>query len=199
MKLSVFSLILFSVLAACAQSIDSCEDCELLMEGMPASLSWTTSLSEKGEPGEPLVISGTIFKRDGKTPAQGVILYVYHTNTQGNYVAAKGQTNGRRHGHLRGWVKTDERGCYTFSTIRPGSYPNRRDPQHIHPIIKEASGVYYWIDAFLFEDDPKLTEKEKTSQPNRGGSGILSLRKNDKGVWIGKRDIILGLHVPNYK
>jgi protocatechuate 3,4-dioxygenase beta subunit len=43
-----------------------------------------------------------------------------------------------------------------------------------------------------------LTEKEKSNQEKRGGSGIISLKKNANGVWVGKRDIILGLNIPNY-
>ncbi|MDQ2920818.1 MAG: hypothetical protein M3R52_04270 [Acidobacteriota bacterium] len=38
-----------------------------------------------GEPGEPLVIFGTVYKEDGKTPADGILIYVYHTNAAGIY------------------------------------------------------------------------------------------------------------------
>lgn len=188
---------LLMTIAACGQpNPQDCEDCELMLQGMPTSLSWATTISTSEDPGEPLVVSGTIYKSDGKTPAPGVILYVYHTDQKGKYTPSKAQVNGRRHGHLRGWMKSDERGRYEFTTIRPGSYPNSNNPQHIHPIIQEPGSSYYWIDEYLFEDDPLLTDKEKAHQPKRGGSGILALKKNDKGIWIAKRDIILGLNVP---
>lgn len=35
-------------------------------------------------------------------------------------------------------------------------------------------------------------------QPKRGGSGILTLSKKKDETWVGKRDIILGLNIPNY-
>jgi len=176
----------------------ACEDCDMMFDGMPENPSWQTTIAGPDEPGEQMIISGTIFKKDGKTPAPDVILYVYHTDNKGLYSPAPKQTRAKRHGHLRGWVKTDSQGRYEFKTIRPASYPNSRNPQHIHPLIKEPGVTLYWIDEFLFEDDPVLTNQEKSHQEKRGGSGIISLKKNEKGIWIGKRDIILGMNIPNY-
>jgi len=175
-----------------------CEDCELIFEGMPSALSWQTQIASANEPGVPLTISGTIYQRDGKTPASNVILYVYHTDHKGFYSPASGQRIARKHGHLRGWMRTGKDGRYEFRTIRPAAYPKRNNPEHIHPIIKEEGLKEYWIDEYLFLDDPLLTASEKARQEKRGGSGIISLSKNSKGEWIGKRDIILGLNIPGY-
>lgn len=179
-----------------ARLIPNCEDCELMFEGMPEQISWRCSLAESSEPGEPLIISGKVYKKDGKTPAPGILIYVYQTDSKGLYSPAPSQTKGKRHGHLRGWVITDEAGNYEFKTIRPASYPNSRIPQHIHPIVKESDTRIYWIEDFLFADDPMLTKVEKSKLSKRGGSGIINLTKNRNGVWFGKRDIILGLNVP---
>ena len=122
-----------------SQFNQACEDCELMLEGMPGNLSWETKLAEENEPGERMIISGTIFKKDSQTTAPGVVLYIYQTDAQGKYSTTPNQKNGKQHGHLRGWMKTDGQGRYKFSTIRPASYPNSRAPQHIHPIIKEPS------------------------------------------------------------
>lgn len=40
--------------------------------------------------GQKLLITGTIFKRDGRTPAPNVILYYYHTDINGLYANKKG-------------------------------------------------------------------------------------------------------------
>ena len=209
MKNSILLLItfVFISISGCTQSNtkkpdrvvgSACEDCDMMFEGMPENPSWQTVIAGPDEPGEQLIISGTIFKKDGKTPAPEVILYVYHTDNKGLYSPAPKQTAAKRHGHLRGWVKSDENGRYEFKTIRPASYPNSRNPQHIHPIIKEPGLTLYWIDEFLFKDDPLLSEQEKIRNDGRGGSGIINLKKNEKGVWIGERDIILGMNIPNY-
>jgi protocatechuate 3,4-dioxygenase, beta subunit len=184
--------------SACAQSPDTCEGCEMMFDGMPADIQSSTRLAPAGEPGESLTIDGTIYQPDGKTPAPGIVLYVYHTDAKGLYSPAKGQNQSRRHGHLRGWVKSDAKGRYSFTTIRPASYPNSRNPQHIHPIILESSTRYYWIDEYLFTDDPVLTSEEKSRQPGRGGSGVITLTR-EAGGWKGTRDIILGRSVPNYQ
>lgn len=177
---------------------DPCEDCELMYEGMPKTLKSETKIADASEPGEPLIITGTIYKRDGKTPAPDVILYVYQTDNSGVYSPGPNQKDGKRHGHLRGWIKTGSDGKYSFTTIRPASYPDSKAPQHIHPIIKEPGLSLYWISEYLFDDDPYLTEKEKAKEQQRGGDGIIHLTKDERGVWIGKRDIILGMNIPNY-
>lgn len=176
-----------------------CEGCEGIYEGMPRELSWQTAVVAADEPGQRLEMSGRIYRADGKTPAPGVILYVYHTDARGYYSPAPGATgNARRHGHLRGWMKTDAAGEYKFTTIRPAPYPGRGIPAHIHPIVKEPDLNEYYIDDYLFDDDPLLTPQERARQANRGGPGVVRLAKNRDGVWIGRRDITLGLNIPNY-
>ncbi len=175
-----------------------CEGCELYTDGMPSTLSWKTEIAQD-EKGEKLQISGIIFKRDGKTPAVNVILYIYHTDNDGLYKATPTQKHAKRHGRLRGWMKTDSTGHYQFTTIKPATYPNTKFLAHIHPTIKELDKNEYYIDDYVFEDDPNMTDKEKKSMPNRGGNGIIKLTKNREKVWIGQRNIILGLNIPNYK
>ncbi len=204
--LTAYFLSVLLVGQACSQSKENnsrkvggvCDGCEAMFEGVPASMSWETKLATIEEPGDPMIINGTIYQRDGKTVAPDVILYVYHTDNKGLYSPGPKQNAGTRHGHLRGWMKTDSQGRYQFRTIRPASYPNRKAPQHIHPLIKEPMTSLYWIDEYLFDDDPFLTNEERMKQQKRGGSGIIHLTKNEKGVWIGRRDIVLGMNVPDY-
>ncbi len=205
-QILLFSVaVIGTIVSGCAQpaaktekQIGSCEDCDLMFAGMPAKLSWSATIAGPAEPGERLIISGTIYRKDGKTPAPGVILYVYHTDNKGNYSPGPDQQYAKRHGHLRGWMQTDAQGRYEFKTVRPASYPNSKNPQHVHPIIDEPGKGYYWIDEYLFKDDPLLTSKEKSNQPGHGGLGIISLKKNAEGAWIGKRDIVLGENIPGY-
>lgn len=146
-----------------------------------------------------LKLTGRVFKKDGKTPAENVILYIYHTNREGLYTSKKNAKGwGKRHGYLRGWVKTDKTGSYTFYTFRPGAYPNRSEPEHIHLTVKEPAKNEYYVDNFVFDDDPLLTVEERKSLENRGGSGIVKPIV-EHGIMTVKRDLILGLHIPNYE
>ena len=203
-KIALILLALGLLNFSCAQSKKDkevgggCEACDEMYEGMPKNLSWQTTIATADEPGERMIIRGTIFKQDGKTPAPGVILYVYHTDNKGLYSKSPNQTEALRHGHLRGWMKTDAQGRYEFRTIRPASYPNRKAPQHVHPLIKEEGLTRYWIDEYLFEDDPLLTDEEKSKQPLHGGSGVIRLTK-ENGLWVGKRNIVLGMNIPGYQ
>lgn len=177
-----------------------CEICPEMYEGMPDDLDWQTTIASDSEPGERLEISGTIYRIDGKTPAPDVILYVYHTDANGYYSPAPGATGAARtHGHLRGWLRTNSQGAYRFTSIRPASYPASREPGHMHPVIEEPGKNAYYIDDFMFDDDPHLTPERRERLENRGGSGIVRLTRNSDSVWTGRRDIILGRNIPDYR
>jgi len=179
--------------------IGGCEGCEAIFEFGDKELFPVDTLPDFDEEGPKLKVTGTIYLMDGKTPAAGVILYVYHTDQTGVYPTHGDETGwGRRHGYIRGWIRTGNDGRYTFYTLKPGTYPSRSAAAHIHPIILEPDGKYYWLGSYLFDDDPLLTEAEKYPKSPRGGSsGIMTLHKQD-GILVGERDIILGENISNY-
>ena len=179
-----------------------CEGCEAILEyeSRSKSLTWVDTLPDFNDPGPKLAITGTIFKRDGKTPAANVILYIYHTDQNGEYPKKEGMRGAAsQHGYIRGWIKTNSDGQYKFYTLKPGAYPGGGNPAHIHPIILEAGRQVYWIDEYLFDDDPILTDKIRQQQPGRGGSGILKTQADRNGVLIARRNIVLGLNIPGYE
>jgi len=177
-----------------------CEGCEAIFEYGNRRLASVDTLPDFKNKGPKIKVTGAIFQNDGKTPAKGVILYIYHTDQNGIYAAKGGETGwGKRHGYIRGWVKTDSDGKYTFYTLKPGIYPNRSSPAHIHLIILEPNGKYYWLGSYHFEGDLLLTEKEISPEsPRGGGSGLLSLRR-EGNLLVGERDIMLGKNVPNHE
>lgn len=199
-------------LAACAQQtspspklVGSCEGCEAVFEYEDArqsadQLTNTHTLPDFADDGTGLMVTGTVFRAGGTTPATNVILYFYHTDQQGVYPTRGDEKGwGRRHGYLRGWVKTGPDGRYTFYTLKPGSYPSRSEPAHIHLTVLEPDGKYYWLDDFLFEGDPLLTAERRRRIANRGGSnGVLSLTR-EGSLLVGERDIELGKNVPGYE
>ena len=52
---------------------------------VPDSVSWRTAFPIARDDGEPMIISGTVFKADGKTPAPNTLIYFYHTDKFGIY------------------------------------------------------------------------------------------------------------------
>lgn len=182
-----------------AKLVGSCEGCEAVFEYGERELTPTDTLPDFNYEGDKLKITGTIYLPDGKTPAENVILYIYHTNQNGIYKAKENSTGWeKRHGYIRGWIKTGADGNYTFYSLKPGIYPNRSQPAHIHPTILEPNGKYYWLDSYFFAGDPVLEDFEHlSSTPRGGGSNILKLRK-EGDLLVGERDFILGENVPGY-
>jgi protocatechuate 3,4-dioxygenase, beta subunit len=177
-----------------------CEGCEAIYETpVPfEKLSWIDTLPDFSEPGPKLEISGIVYKKDGKTPAPDVVLYIYHTDQNGKYATKGDETGwGKRHGYIRGWVKTNDQGQYKFYTLVPASYPNSNNPKHIHPTIKEPGKNEYWIDEFVFANDPLFHPPAKNHQP-RGGDGVLHVKESD-GMLKATHNIVLGLNVPDYR
>ncbi len=169
-----------------------CDGCDIAFRGMPENPPADSRIAPPGEPGEPLVLDGIVRRADG-TPAEGIIVYGYHTNAKGRYPG-----RDSRHGELRGWAKTGADGRYRFETIRPGAYPGRTDPQHIHlQIIEPGRGTYY-LDDVVFEDDSRLVGRHRHDRSNRGGSGIVTPRRDPNGTWHATRDITLGANIPGY-
>ncbi len=55
------------------------------------------------------------------------------------------------------------------------------------------------MDEYVFDDDPLLTKKKRDEVEGRGGSGIVKVSRKAEGIWTGRRDIILGRNIPNYR
>lgn len=177
-----------------------CEGCEAIFESpVPfEKLDEVDTLPGFNDAGPKIEISGIIYKRDGKTPAPGVVLFVYHTDQKGIYPGnADSKGWAKRQGYIRGWVKSNAKGEYRFYTLVPASYPNSSNPKHIHPTIKEPGKTAYWIDEFVFDDDPLLPASERTRTSPRGGQGVLKTTMKD-GMLRATRNIILGLNVEDY-
>ncbi len=207
-----FLLVFFS-LQSCGQSSNpvqpqqtirvggGCEGCEAIFESPVAlnELGWQDTLADYNEAGPKLHITGTVYNADGHTPAPGVVLYVYHTDQNGIY-PKRGDEKGwaARHGYLRSWIKTDAQGRYAFHTLKPASYPQATEPAHIHIIVKEPNRNEYYMDDFVFDDDPFLNASHRQRLQNKGGSGILKPSKQN-GVLTAKRDIVLGKNIEDYK
>ena len=205
--IALFSLVFFLTISCNGQNRaqkskivgGGCEGCEAVFEYGEKRLSPEDTLPDFAQTEPKLKLTGTVYHSDGKTPASGVILYIHHTHRNGTYPQKGDETGwGKRHGYLRGWVQTDDSGKYTFYTFRPGAYPDGTEPEHIHLTVKEPDKNAYYLDDFLFEDDPGLSPTKVKNLTNRGGNGVVS-PVLDNGILLVERDLILGLNIPDYE
>lgn len=176
-----------------------CDGCELMYVEMPDNITSRDTSSGWTENVQKLEISGTVYQLGGKIPAPNVIIYYWHTDEKG-YYSAKNTINelAKRHGQLRGWVKTDDTGKYSIFTSRPAPYPNNDIPAHIHLSIKEPNlKDEYYVDELVFDDDILLTKEKRKAVENRGGSGILKVIYESQNQ-VANHDLFLGLNIPNY-
>ena len=154
----------------------------------PNDVSWKTVLSTDADKGEKMLISGTVFEADGKTPAPNVLIYIYHTDIEGYYGRKSGE---HKHGRYRGWMLTDAKGRYEFQTIKPAPYPENRFAAHIHTTLTTAKMREDWIDNYLFEGDMLISARERAEAGKKGGFNPILTLERKGGVLSGIRDIAL--------
>ena len=167
--------------------------CGSVCDDIPGILDVESRIAPESEPGEPLVIDGVVRDRMGG-PAQGIVVYAYHTNSNGIY-----PPDNRVPGVLRGWAKTDSEGRYRFRTIRPGPYPDDDIPAHVHLHVIEPGKVTYIVDDIIFTDDPLWPSRwAPDMRSGRGGDGLGDPVKDADGVWHIRNDIVLGDNIAGY-
>ncbi len=165
-----------------------CEGCELVFAGRPMLPDSVARIAPREEPGEALRIEGQVRDARGR-PAPGIEIYAYHTDRAGHYPRdAHGE-----HGRLRGWALTDEQGHYAFDTIRPGAYPGRGVPAHVHVHVIEPGRCTYVIPDLWFADDPLLT-----SASRRTATAITVEPRRHGAAWRVTRDMALGQGIADY-
>ena len=150
-------------------------------------VAWSVRIVPDNEPGEPLIVSGTIYSPDGKQPLPGITLFVYQTDATGVYTTSGGDNRATR---IHGVMRTNAQGKYEFRTIKPGSYPNSRNPAHIHAYVSGPGYPEYWIDEYHFSDDPFISSDDKRRAIGQGTfSPILSPTRGADGILRAVRDI----------
>lgn len=175
---------------------EECEWCGAM--DAPPNPSSRIVIPPPDEPGETMIISGTVYKKNSRTPAAGILIYAYHTNAAGIY-PKRTPNDGRaqwRHGYLRGWMRTGRDGRYEFRTIKPAAYPGRTEPAHIH-LTMSATNYPEYSGTLWFADDPLLTPELRArngaivATRSMRPAAIISLRRDASGVLRGTHDIRL--------
>jgi protocatechuate 3,4-dioxygenase, beta subunit len=151
--------------------------------------TWQAVVAAADEPGEPLVVTGTVYAEDGSTPLKGATVYVYQTDARGYYGA--GDSNDSANPRLRATMRTDERGRYEYRTVKPGSYPGTRNPAHIHYVVN-APGFKEKVFEIVFDDDPFVDGRIRADAAREGS--FFSIRKaerDNRGVLRCTQDVAL--------
>jgi protocatechuate 3,4-dioxygenase beta subunit len=134
------------------------------------------------EPGERLLVRGRLFAPDGERPAAGAILYAYQTDVTGVYNRDRDPAAPPR---LRGYMKTDAEGRFEYDTIRPGSYPGRTVPAHVHHHAWGGGWPTQWLTELNFADDPLLTAADRNRSQQAGRfAWVLAPRRTAQGLEV---------------
>ena len=143
------------------------------------------------EPGDPLVVTGTIRDKQG-APLKGALIYIYQTSGKGWYSDKaphfSGNSGDQKHARLFGYLNTNQNGQYELRTIRPASYPNSNLPAHIHiEIAVPGDEPHTFISEILFADDPRLTSDVR-ERSLREGLVIFPVTRAANGEWLVQAD-----------
>jgi len=169
-------------------------DASVLAQSKPNETDKVSSsirLVSPDEPGERLIVAGTIYGADSKMPLAGIKLYVYHTDAKGIY-STQDTGASNRNPRLKGTLITDRDGRYEFRTIKPASYPGSSIPAHIHASASGAGYKEQGIHEFWFEDDPYLTAGVRARFAGQNSfSPIMPIKRGADGVLRCVHDIKL--------
>lgn len=153
----------FSLLAGrvSAQSRTPCSPTEDDVQGpfyIPGAPSRRTLAGSK-EPGDRIVVRGTVLGPDCRTPLAGALLDVWQADAAGRYHGEKEEYR------LRGQIRTDARGQYEFETVRPGNYDlgNGLRPAHIHFTVTHPAHQPVTTQLY-FRGDPHLAPNDACGQ-----------------------------------
>jgi len=133
----------------------------------PTTIASVARIAAPTEPGTPLVLHGRLFAVDGKTPIPDAIVFAYHTDSNGLYDRPGSQGPSWR---LRGWARTDRDGRFEFDTIRPGAYPSRNIPAHVHFALYTNDARYFGGE-IQFDDDTLIRAEDRERSRAAGAFG----------------------------
>lgn len=134
--------------------------------------------------GEELLLTGTVYGPDGKTPVPFATIDVWQASHEGDYDFTEGFM-------LRGKVKSGPDGRYQLPTVMPGHYfdDGRWRVKHIH-FMATAPGFVDVISQIYFVGDKYLENDPWASAP-AAKDRTLKLRRLADGGWAAEFDIIL--------
>lgn len=127
-------------------------------------------LAGPDEPGDRLLLTGTVLSSDCRTPLPGALIEVWQANHAGLYDTNKpGNFTEATSFHMRGMLYTNDKGQYEIETVLPGRYPvppnlpglekfaGQTRPAHIHFHVLESLHVPVTTQLY-FKGDPYIAK-----------------------------------------
>lgn len=124
-------------------------------------------------------VVGRLFAPDGERAAAGAILYAYHTDAEGYYSRQTGA-----HPRLQGWMRTDAEGRFEYDTIRPGAYPGRSVPAHVHHQAWGGGWPTQYLRDLNFADDPLVSESDREASGRAGRFAWILRPRPEPGALV---------------
>jgi protocatechuate 3,4-dioxygenase beta subunit len=155
---------------------------------VPEGMTSRARLAPDHEPGERIILSGTVYAADGVTPDSGITFFLYQTDA-GGYYHRPGENVFRP--RLLGWLRTGRDGRYEIETIKPAPEILAADePAHIHVHIWANGMPEHFLHDFWFAGDSRIPAGDRQRLAARGAfSPIVQLQPGKDGVARGVRDI----------
>jgi catechol 1,2-dioxygenase len=145
-----------------------------------------SNLIPAGSTSDVMHLSGTIFKKDGKSPLPNVLIEAWQCDEHEHY------DNVSDEYLFRGAVKTGKDGKYAFKTIVPVPYKDGDAwrPAHIHMRIS-SSDHQDLITQIYFKGDPHIEEDAAAKSP-QSVNRILEIKKNSSNENVVTFDVVMG-------
>ncbi len=159
------------------------------------------NLASEFEPGQRIRIQGIVSHCRG--PMEGINLDIWGATASGCYESFLGCPDLPNHPdafRLRGQMRTDVEGKYSFETVLPGAYLNgaKYRPRHIHIIITlpypiltpQLGDTNRLITQLYFTGDPYIAGDYAADHPS-AANRIIPLDKTTPSLWQGTWNILI--------
>ncbi len=152
--------------------------------------------------GSRTIVTGRVLDEDG-APVPGTIVEIWQANAAGRYLHPSDAYDAPIDPNFvgAGQCRTDASGTYRFTTIRPGPYPWRNEPNawrpaHIHLSVLGPALATRLVTQFYFPGDPLLARDPIVlSVPERARSQLIATYDHEvtREMWaLGYRfDLVL--------
>lgn len=151
----------------------------------PPSPGSTAIACQADEAGARLLLTGRVVDARGR-PIAGAAVTVYNADAAGLYNPANSPTRVPR---IRGVVQSDEQGRFQVLTVKPGAYPDKSEPAHVH-IEALSSGYRVGYRAIWFEGDPLITPEKRAALP-RDGETVIVRAESVEGLMVVAAEVVL--------